>query len=82
MTKDYQVKFQDRDQEVEFLRMALGMHGFRFEYHDVDLVYQTIKELNKKGGSMNLKDVTEVRNAWEIRWKNYFKGHNVTIKKE
>lgn len=65
------VKFKDRNKQVNFLRMALNMVGLGVTYEVADLIEDTVNIVREKQGKMDLEDVVKLQSLWEKRWDDY-----------
>jgi hypothetical protein len=70
------VKIKDRNERVEFLRMALNMSELPVSYIQTDLIIRTINVLNKEGGDFNLMDAAKIYSQWQQNWETYFKKND------
>lgn len=59
------VKIKDRDNSIEYMRMALNMVGIGVDYKTTVLVKMALDCLKKKKGKMSLKDACEIESAWQ-----------------
>lgn len=63
---------QDRDKEIEYLRLAINLCGLRIGYVSADLLQKAITCLNKMGKQMGLKEASEIQFEHNEKWKKYF----------
>lgn len=67
------VRFQDRDEKVEHFHLALKVAGMFDDYKWADLIYQIHEKVKATGGEGTLKDIVELKVAWERKWEDYDK---------
>lgn len=68
------IKYKDRNEETEMLRMALNMCDIGLDYHHVELLLEVQEKLKKKGDNFNLKDGVNLYYDWAERWHKYFEN--------
>lgn len=62
-----EVKIKDRDESVEYLRMALAMCEFGVSYKQALLIASVSKKAEIMGGDFSLKDAAKLFCDWK-RW--------------
>lgn len=68
-----EVEFSDRQEEPEFIRMALNICGIAIDHKTADLVYKVTQAIDKKKGKFSINDAVQINAEWEKYWKEYFK---------
>jgi len=66
------VKIKDREEEIEYLRMALNMCELPVNYTQVDLIIEVVKETEKLKGNFSIKDGVKIHHGWRNKWDAYF----------
>lgn len=72
------VKIADRQQEIEYLRMACNMAELPISYTQADLIISLQEKLNQAQGNFTLKDGVTIHHNWKERWQEYFEKQNNT----
>ena len=72
MIKLDDIKWEDKNAEVQLLEMALAQVGLGLHYAHTELLIDVIKKLKEKGGDFNLEDGTTLKHGWEDKWRRYF----------
>ena len=57
------------EQKIEYMRMAEGIVGFRFQEQDLDLLVSIYELIIKKEGKTTISDVADVKHAVAERWR-------------
>ena len=63
------MNIEDRDKQVEYLRMALIIAEINVSYEVCDLI-RTI-QLNLNNGNISVLDCVKIRQKWKKKWKEY-----------
>ena len=63
------MNIEDRDNQVEYLRMALIIAEINVSYEVCDLI-RTI-QLNLNNGNISVLDCVKIRQKWKKKWKEY-----------
>jgi len=66
------VQINDREDKIEFTRMALNMVEIGVDYEGADLILQIIDMLNKKYEKTNMKDIIKLKYEWRKKWTKYY----------
>jgi hypothetical protein len=72
MIELHDVKYEDKNAEVQLLEMAMQQVGLGLHYAHVELITKVMKKLKEKGGDFNLEDGTTLKHEWERDWSTYF----------
>ena len=67
------VYFSDRNENIEYLRMALSICEICVDYQTAELIDNVVNETRKKKGKFDLKDGVLLLSAWKTTWKEYDK---------
>ena len=67
------VKFNDREEKVEHFHSALKLTGLNWSYEYADLVSQVHDLIEQSKGKTTLKDICDLKTAWEKKWEEYQK---------
>jgi hypothetical protein len=66
------VKVKDRQQEIEFIRIALNSVEIGVNYQHADLINRTLTLLMKKKGKFDIMDAITILHKWKEDWRKYF----------
>ena len=72
--KDVLVK--DYEQDVAILKLLLSGVGIVTDYVTTDLLYECMKVFERKGGSSDLRDISELKVNHNKKWEKYFEELN------
>ncbi len=71
------VKFKDREDSTEYLRLALVLAGINTDYQTTDLIQRLFKGVEELGGGFSLKDEIQIQKDWAHYWQSYDKDQEV-----
>lgn len=66
------VLIKDRDNKIEFLRMALNLCELPVSYSQSDLIFRILLKLEKVEGDFTLHDGIAIHHKWKEDWQKYF----------
>ena len=66
------VEIKDRENEIEFLRMALNICELPVCYMQTDLIVKIYKRIEKLKGDYSIKDGVIDLNEHKEKWRKYF----------
>ena len=64
---------KDRTDELEIIRLALNMAEIYVDYQHSDLINRIFKGIEKRKWNFNVKDICQIKGAWEKDWQEYYK---------
>lgn len=66
------VPFDQRDEKVNNLKLALNLANIHLTYEDAELINTLFRKVDELGGNMTLKDATTIQVAHEKKWREYY----------
>jgi len=69
-----EVQIKDREDTVEYLRMALAMAEFGVSYEQADLINRIVTEVRKKKGKFAIDDGVKLFYDWKRVWARYYEN--------
>ncbi len=67
-----EVKFEDRDTSIEYLRMALSMCEIGVTYQQADLIFNVVNKCDLLGGDLTVEDACDLLGEHKKKWDKYF----------
>ncbi len=67
-----EVKIEDRDISIEYLRMALNMCQIGVNYQQAELIFAVVNKCNLLGGSFTVDNACAIFSEHKGKWKKYF----------
>ena len=65
------VPFDQRDEKVNNLKLALNLCNVHTTYEDADLFNTLFNKVNELGGDFTIKDATTIQVDHEKKWREY-----------
>lgn len=75
------VKIKDRNEDIEYLRIALVMCEIGVSYTQSDLIIRVIERLSKLKGKFAISDSVEILFKWKSEWLKYFNEQEKELEK-
>ena len=69
-----EVQIKDREDAIEYLRMALAMTEFGVSYEQADLINRVVNEVRKKKGKFTIHDAVFLFYGWKQKWMTYYEN--------
>jgi hypothetical protein len=69
-----EVQIKDREDAIEYLRMALAMAEFGVSYEQADLINRVVNEVRKKKGKFAIDDGLKLFSDWKRVWERYYEN--------
>ena len=66
---------EDRQEDVEFIRIALSAVQIGVNYCQADLIKRTLDVLEQKKGDFTTRDASFILSEWEADWDEYFESN-------
>ena len=63
------IKLEDRDQWIEYYRLAVNAVGIQVDYQTMDMIATLIRRIDDIGGDFSLKDAGRIQVEWGQRWE-------------
>ncbi len=79
-----EVQIKDRQDEIEYLRMALAITEIGVSYEQAELINNVVNKVRLRKGNFNIHDGVKLLYAWKEKWRNYYEkkaGIEVTSQK-
>lgn len=70
MTKE--VKIEDRESSIEYIRMTLNMCQIGVNYQQAELINMVVKECDRLGGDLTVEDACDLLSVHKTKWDKYF----------
>lgn len=67
-----EVEIKDRENEIEYLRMALNICELPVSYLQTDLIVKIYKRIEKLKGNYSVEDGVKDLNDHNYKWEKYF----------
>ena len=67
-----EVKIEDRDISIEYLRMALNMCQIGVNYQQAELIFAVVNKCELLGGSLTVDNACAIFSAHKKKWDKYF----------
>ena len=67
-----EVKIEDRDTTIEYIRMALNMCEIYVNYQQTELIDMVVRECDRLGGDLTVEDACDLLSAYKKKWDKYF----------
>ena len=68
------VPFDQRDEKVNNLKLALNMCTINTSYEDTELVYKLFNKTLELGGDCTIDDIVKIQVAHEKKWREYYES--------
>ena len=72
MSMKKEVKFEDREYYIEYIRMALNMCEIGVNYQQADLIFNVVNKCDLLGGDLTVEDACDLLSAHKKKWDKYF----------
>lgn len=67
------VKLEDRENEIEYLRLALALCEVQASYELCDLISDLTKRIESSKGALTIDDCVKIRDRHDKKWSKYYK---------
>ena len=67
-----EVKFEDRDTSIEYIRMVLSMCEIYVNYQQADLIFNVVNKCDLLGSDLTVEDACDLLSAHKKKWDKYF----------
>lgn len=67
-----EVKFEDRNTSIEYIRMALNMCEIYVNYQQAYLIFEVVNKCDLLGGDLTVEDAYDLLSAHKKKWDKYF----------
>lgn len=67
-----EVKFEDREYYIEYIRMALNMCEIGVNYQQTELIDMVVRECDRLGGDLTVEDACDLLSEHKKKWDKYF----------
>ena len=72
MSMKNEVRFEDRDTSIEYLRMALSMSQVGVNYQQAELIFAVVNKCDLLGGDLTVEDACDLLGEHKRKWDKYF----------
>lgn len=67
-----EVKFEDRDTSIEYIRMVLSMCEIGVNYQQAELIFNVVNKCDLLGGDLTVEDACAIFSEHKRKWDKYF----------
>lgn len=67
-----EVKIEDRDTSIEYIRMVLSMCEIYVNYQQADLIFNVVNKCDLLGGDLTVEDACDLLGEHKKKWDKYF----------